>query len=62
MGVLDNAVGRLSCPSCGLAIIEAGDSCREIGSWVFLDCPNCHRLNDVTFAPIFRPVVDVSPV
>ena len=56
MGLVSKAVA-LSCPSCGLAIIEAGNSCREIGSWIFLDCPSCHRLNDVTFAPVFRPAV-----
>jgi hypothetical protein len=45
---------QLSCPRCGAAINEVGDSCREVGSWIFLDCPSCRLLSDVTFSPIWR--------
>jgi len=47
---------QLSCPSCGAEIPHVQNACREVGSWIFLDCPQCHRLSDVTFAPIWRPL------
>jgi len=44
----------LSCPICEAAVVPAQDWCREVGSWIFLDCPHCHRQSDVTFAPFWR--------
>jgi predicted RNA-binding Zn-ribbon protein involved in translation (DUF1610 family) len=47
---------QLSCPRCGTGIAHVEDACREVGSWIFLDCPSCHQQSDVTFAPIWRPL------
>ena len=51
---LDTPTAQLVCPSCGVHIADAAYVCREVGSWIFLDCPACHRQSDVTFEPIWR--------
>jgi hypothetical protein len=56
VGPLESSTLQLTCLSCGTEIPHVQDACREVGSWIFLDCPRCHRLSDVTFSPIWRPV------
>ena len=37
------------CPACGAEAPVSEERLREVGSWVFFNCPTCHRQSDVTF-------------